>query len=143
MMVEDGSGIEACMILCDAAQVNSGKLYILGGGWDSCKPGMVMMGVAVIVRVPWGLTNRKFRWEMRLVDADGKQVTAGPPDSPVRFEGGFEVGRPPGVPRGIALAVPIAVNLGGVPLRPASSYSWDFYVDGERMGSTPFFTRES
>jgi hypothetical protein len=142
-MMGNANDIETCMILCDAAQVNSGKLYILGGGWDNCKPGMVMMGVAVIVRIPWDLTNRKFKWEMKLVDADGNQVTIGPPGNPVRFEGGFEVGRPPGVPKGINLAVPIAVNIGGIPLQPSSSYSWDFFVDGERLGSTPFFTRES
>jgi hypothetical protein len=141
-MMENVDSIETCMILCDAAQVNSGKLFILGGGWDNCGPGLAMMGVAVLVRIPWELTNRKFKWDLKLVDADGNQVTLGP-GGPVGFEGGFEVGRPPGVPKGINLTVPIAVNIGGVPLKPSGSYSWDLFVDGARLGSAPFFTRES
>ena len=128
------------MILCDAAQVSSGKLFILGGGWDNCSPGAAMMGVAVIVKIPWNLANRKFNWELKLVDADGNPVSAGP-ENRLGFGGGLEVGRPPGVPKGMDLSIPIAVNIGGVPLSPSSSYSWEFYIDGTRLGSVHFFTK--
>jgi hypothetical protein len=141
-MVDDNEAIEVCMVLCDAVQVSAGKLFILGGGWDNCSPGAATMGVAVIVKIPWAMSNRKFHWELKLMDADGNQVSMGP-DNRLGFEGGLEVGRPPGVPKGIDLSVPLAVNIGGVPLAPSSSFRWEFFVDGTRLGSAPFFTRDA
>ena len=49
----------------------------------------------------------------------------------IEVRGDFEVGRPPGVPMGASLDVPIAVNLPPLPVAPGNRYEWRLTVDGE------------
>ena len=87
------------LLVADSADVVNGKLYLLGGGWDSLKvpqlpgPPAVPFSVAVGIDVPWSLTNQKLRFSVDVLDADGGEV--------VQLVGGeFEVGRPPGLRAG-------------------------------------------
>lgn len=67
------------LILADSAQVIGNKLYLLGGGWDRVTinkgfPALHPMAVALSFRVPWEETNRKHKFEVEIVTADGKQI---------------------------------------------------------------------
>jgi hypothetical protein len=133
------------MLLCDAAQVAEGKLYILGGGWSVTGPMPVPSAVAIKVEVDWHEIARAHHWELFLEDADGRPVMIETPegDQPVEVRGDFSVAQPVGVPEGSPVDVPMAVNLGPLPLVPASRYTWRFVVDGESLpgASVSFTTR--
>jgi uncharacterized protein DUF6941 len=121
------------MLLCDAAQVADGKLFVLGGGWSITGPSMGPSAIALKLEVPWDQTNVQHHWELFLVDADGRPVTIQTDDGQQSIEvrGDFEVGRPPGLPMGSPLDVPIAVNLPPLPVEAGERYEWRLTVDGE------------
>src|SRR6266567_3613182 len=84
------------MLLCDAAQVADGKLFVLGGGWSITGATMGPSAIALKLEVPWDQTNVAHHWELYLVDADGRPVTIQTDDGQQAIEvrGDFEVGRP-------------------------------------------------
>src|SRR5436309_7202679 len=127
-------GMRATMMLCDAAQVADGKLYILGGGWSITGPDPAPSGLAIKIEVGWNEAEQGHHWELFLVDADGGDVTFDTPDGrqPVEIRGDFETGRPTGIPEGSPVDVPLAINLGPIPLTPGTRYTWRLVIDGEQ-----------
>ena len=115
-------------ILADAAQVSDGKLYILGGGWQIIGPQLTPFALAIIVGVPWTETNRRHKLVIKLLDADGKEVTLSGAPSPLEISTNFELGRPPGIVPGTRLNLPIAINLPPLPLS-AGTYEWVWLVN--------------
>ena len=108
------------MMLCDAAQVSDGKLYVLGGGWSMTGPDPVPSAIALKIDVGWHEAEAAHHWELFLEDADGRPVLVETPEGehPVEVRGEFTVGRPPGIPEGSPIDVALAVNLGPLPLTP-------------------------
>jgi hypothetical protein len=137
--------IRATPLLCDAAQAVGGKLYILGGGWNIIGPDPAPTAIAIYVEVSWDLTNVKHPWRLELLDADDQPVMVPTPmgEQPLVLEGMLEVGRPVGVQPGIGLGIPLAINLGPIPLAPASRYVWRLTIAGhsEDKWRLPFSTR--
>jgi hypothetical protein len=125
--------MKATILLADSAQAVDGKLYILGGGWSVTGPQPRPSALAVKIEVPWDQANRKHTWELSLLDADGKSVLVETPqgEQPVQVTGEFEVGRPPGVEPGVALDLPMAVEIGPLPLASGSRFVWRLSIDGE------------
>lgn len=121
------------MLLCDAAQVSEGKLHLLGGGWTVTGPGPVPSAIAMIVEVPWDLANTAIPFVLQLRDADGQPVSQPGPTGPmpVLVDAAIEVGRPPGVPAGTPLTVPLALSIPPLPLPPGERFSWELTVGGE------------
>jgi hypothetical protein len=107
------------MMLCDAAQVSDGKLYVLGGGWSMTGPDPVPSAIALKIDVGWHEAESSHHWELFLEDADGRPVLVDTPEGehPVEVRGEFTVGRPPGIPEG--------------PLVPGTRYTWRMAIDGE------------
>lgn len=137
--------IRATMLLCDAAQAVEGKLYILGGGWNTIGPDPAPTAIAMYVEIPWDMTNVKHPWRLELLDADDQPVEVPTPagDRPLVVEGEFEVGRPPGVTPGVGLGVPLAINVGPIALTPGRRYVWRLSIHGESNDNwrLPFSTR--
>ena len=122
------------LILADAAQVTSNKLYLLGGGWDRLTIGRPLpvthqMAVAAAFRVSWNETNQKHAFEIEVADADGAEVA--------KLGGQFEVGRPPGIPAGQDQRTQIAVNM-GLPLKRLGTYVVVARLNGEERRSFSF-----
>ena len=132
---------EVTVLLADFAQVADGKLYVLGGGWSLCGPGPFTHALAVKVGVPWTETNQGHQLEAVLVDEDLHPVALGEPPEEIRFVTEFEVGRPPGLPAGSLIDVPMAVNLGPLQLAPGRGYLWSVRIDGEEMERAGFRVR--
>lgn len=125
--------MKVTFLLADSAQAVNGKLYILGGGWSVTGPQPGPSALALKIEVPWNEANRKHEWRATLEDQDGTAVTVPTPagDQPVEVGGEFEVGRPPGVIEGTPLDLPIAVNIGPLPLQPGGRYCWRLQIDDE------------
>ena len=103
----DGMDIE-WLILADAAEVNGGKLYLLGEDSIQRRPlPQRHMALAVSISVPWAQTNERHRLTLDFMDEDGNRQA--------NVEGEFEVGRPPGAtagqPQRIQLALQAEVEL--------------------------------
>jgi len=122
------------LIVADAADAVGGKLYLLGGGWDRLLvpqlpgPPAASFAVAVGISVPWGLTNKKLRLSIDVLDADGGHVA--------QLAGGeIEVGRPPGIRVGVSQRLQVAV-----PAQPhfasAGRYAIQCAIDALILGST-------
>ena len=121
------------MMLCDAAQVADGKLYILGGGWSVTGPDPTPSAIALKIEVGWNEADSQHHWELFLVDADGREITVETPDGPqpIEIRGDFETGRPVGIPEGSPVDVPLAINLGPIPLPSGTRLTWRLVIDGE------------
>ena len=122
------------VILADAAQVVQGKLYVMGGGWAqvtvSTLPLTHNFAVAVAVRVPWHLTNRAASVTVEVVDEDTKEAAT--------IEGGFEVGRPPGMKPGQPQIAQFAASL-SVNFRRLGEYRVKATVNGDELiHNSPF-----
>ena len=125
------------MLLCDAAQVADGKLYILGGGWSITGPDATPSAVAIKLEVDWHEATEPHHWELFLVDADGQPVGIDTPDGTqlIEVRGDFEVGQPEGIPAGSPVDLPLAINIGPVPLPPGGRYTWRLTIDGQTDAS--------
>ncbi|MGQ0848616.1 MAG: DUF6941 family protein [Actinomycetota bacterium] len=69
-------------LLADAVQAVQGKLFILGGGWDTLYVGDFpvrhpSLAIALRVKVPWSAGARQLRVAVDLQDADGAQLLPG------------------------------------------------------------------
>jgi hypothetical protein len=133
------------MMLADHAQVADGKLYISGGGWVLGSPAGLTSAIALLFHVPWERTNHQTSFMLRLVDADGHQLSKQGPDGPLPIEvgGTFEVGRPVSVRPGSEINVPFAISTGMLQLPPGQQFSWQLEVDGRADVNwrLPFATR--
>lgn len=132
-------------LLADSAQAVGGKLYLLGGGWNVTGPGPTPMALAGVLELEWDEANRPRRCHIELLTEDGRPVTVPTPlgERPFELEVAVEVGRPAGTRAGTSFNLPIALNLGPVPLPPGGSYVWRFSIDGESRDEwrLPFTTR--
>jgi hypothetical protein len=137
--------IRATLLLADSAQAVGGKLYILGGGWNITGPSPVPSAIAMYVEIPWDLTNVKHPWRLELMDSDGQPVMIHTPVGEQAFvlQGELEVGRPPGTQPGVGLGVPMAINLGPIPLQAGGRYEWRLYINDttDENWRLPFSTR--
>lgn len=130
--------MEATLVLCDYAEAVNGKLYISGAGWSDIAaniPAPVALGV--MLNVPWDQANIPHRLAVDLMDQDGKNVLLGDPPAPLAQGGAFEVGRPPGVPRGIFLPVVFAIRWPLLPI-PPGSYAFTLTVDDQEVARVSF-----
>lgn len=127
------------LLLADGAQVQGGKLYVLGGGWDRLQfpsyPSTLPIGLAFGVRVPWNEANRKHSFVIRGMSTDGN-------DELFRAEGEFEVGRPPGVPQGMSQIFQMAATL-PLNIPKPGTYVVEAEIDsGKARRHLPFFAVE-
>ena len=139
----DRNQFRGSILLCDSAQVQGGKLYLLGGGWSRIVRLQVPLNMAIAVRllVPWHETNKKHDLKIALLDADNKPVRPKLPELPpdeagFEIRGNFEAGRPPGISQGSFLDSPIALNF-QIDLEPGD-YVWELAVNGHPLDHYPF-----
>ena len=121
------------LILADAAQVNGGKLYLLGGGWDQLNvasfPVQQRMGLAASFLVPWNETNLRREVELTMVTEDGEEM--------LKINGQVEVGRPAGIPAGSEQRAQMAAEM-GVEFKKRGVYSIIAKIDGEEAARIAF-----
>jgi len=69
-------------LLADAVQAVQGKLFVLGGGWDTLYVTAFparhpSLAIGVRIRVPWSATGTSTRISVELQDADGGNLLPG------------------------------------------------------------------
>jgi hypothetical protein len=128
------------LLLCDFAEVADRKLSVLGGGWVFKAFGSPM-AVGAIIEIPWEETDRPHRWTLRLLDADGYDVSlptiaqpatsSEPQLQPVQVSGQIDLGGlPPDYPEAIPLNLALAVNFGPVALPAGQRFTCALEIDG-------------
>jgi hypothetical protein len=121
------------VILCDSAQVQGHKLYMLGGGWSQITarqlPTQHGLAVAAGILVPWMETNVKHQFQLQVRAEDGGVLA--------QAQGEFEQGRPPGLPPGSAQRFMVALNL-SIRIEKACEAVVELSLDGALAKTVPF-----
>lgn len=135
------------LLLADAAEDANGKVSALGLGWTVTSTPTPPMAIVVLLDIGWDETNRDIDLHLGLFDADGRPVTVPGPfgDQPLEVSAKAQAGRPPGVPPGTEMRMPLTVALGpGLPLTPGQRYEWRARLDGHHeVGWNAAFTVRS
>lgn len=144
-----GAGIETitagirvdCFMLADAAQESGGKLYVLGGGWDTVfAPALPIrphsLAVVAKLSVPWTEANRPRAFRIEVRDPDTGLDTL-----PRPLEGQFNVGRPVAALPGDDLTIVAAITMNGVEFHKTGTYSFRLLIDGEEHAVTKLSAR--
>lgn len=145
-----GASFTAQAMLCDSAVAVDGKLYVQGGGWNVVAapklPFVVpRIGIALLLGVPYGATDREHQLSVGLADEDGEQLPLGPMQDSGRLTHitvGFGVGRPALIAPGDSQLVPIALNIDGYTLTRPGGYAFAITVDGTEVTRLQFRVHE-
>ena len=130
------TSMDVTLLLCDWAEEINGKLYIMGAGWSQLRMATpANMSLAAKIDVPWDQTNKRHKVSAILLTEDGQEVNAD--GKPIRIDGEFEVGRPPGVTPGNPLDAPLTLRFEQLAL-PTGGYRWSFEIDGQESASASF-----
>lgn len=139
--------MKVMMMLADFAQAVNGKLYIMGGGWSLTGPMPNPSAIAIKIEVPWDEANRKHNLKLELMDSDDRPVLVPAParNTPLTISCDFEVVRPAGIVQGTPIDVPIAFNMGPIPLESGKRFVWKLSIDGNAKDEwqLAFSTRQS
>jgi hypothetical protein len=125
-----------CALLCDAVTVREGLLHMLGGGVTRVHrrgypAALSPLSLAVRILVHPTEIDRTHQLEVRLQDADGKEVA--------KVDVQFGVADPGSVEPGEELSVPLPLTMPSqIALPHAGRYSFEFLIDGIHQLSVPF-----
>lgn len=126
-----------CFMLADGAQEAAGKLYVLGGAWDTLTARSyptVFPTLALVIKlaVGWNETNRPIATRIDCVDEDGVSILGQP------MQGTLNVGRPPQAVPGDEIGVRLAITFNSLQVPRAGRYAFILEADGEELARTGF-----
>jgi uncharacterized protein DUF6941 len=137
--------MEATLILCDYAQVNGGKLYVVGAGINLLvtptvsPPYPINVWLGALVTVPWSAHNLPHSLKIYVTTEDGATVPITQPadaNAGTRDEGGFlaefNAGRAPHMTPGESSLMPLAVPL-HAPHPNIGGYVATLEIDGKKL----------
>jgi hypothetical protein len=128
-------------LLADAVQVVQGKLYVLGGGWDTLfvadfPARYPSLGLGLRVRVPWSWTDQVLVIGVDLQDEDGGRVLPTPPVAQ-----GVKVARPQGIPEGSDIGVARSFTFNNLSFPSSGAYSFVVMLNNEVASRLRFSVR--
>lgn len=120
--------------LADGADVAQGKLFVLGGAFDTIHvPSLPAMHpiLAVVLRLLLGPNDldRKHALEILLLDADAKHIASA--------KGELMVQKSPDSPPGWKQAVILPLRFFNVPFQAAGHYSIEILTNGQMVKAIP------
>jgi len=126
-------------MLADSAQVSAGKLFVLGGAFDTINarafPAAVRgLSVVLVAEIGPGDRNRDLPIAIRLLDEDGTSLG-------VESRGMMRVGAPSTLPAGASSLVPLVASFLGVRFAKPGGYVFIVEHEGEELGRIPFRVR--
>jgi hypothetical protein len=122
------------LILADAAQVVGGKLYLMGGGWDTLQvsgqfPQGRHVGIAASFRVPWNETNQRHGVMVQILSEDGEELA--------KINAQLEVGRPAGIPAGSDQRAQFAAEM-NLQFKSPGTYVLQAQIEGQEPVRSTF-----
>lgn len=125
--------------LADAAQVTAGKLYVLGGAFDTITARSFpavhrSVAVVLVVEVGPGDRNRDLPIRIELLDEDGGELG-------IESQGNLRVGAPSALPAGASSLVPLVSAFGNIRFPAAGGYVFRISHDETELGRIPFRVR--
>ncbi len=126
-------------MLADAAQVSAGKLFVLGGGFDTITAGEFpalhrSLSLALVAEVGPADRNRQLDITIRLLNEDGGELG-------VESKGTFRVGSPAALPAGASSLVPLVANFLGIRFPDPGGYVFVIEHEGDELARVPFRLR--
>lgn len=123
-------------MLADAAQVQSGKLFVLGGGFDTISVKSLPathrnLSIAMVAEVGPEDRQRDLELHISLIDEDGQSVG-------VEAKGMLRVGAPPNLPPGSPSVVPIVSPFHNINFAEAKGYVFVVSLDGQELARIRF-----
>ncbi len=125
--------------LADAAQVTAGKLYVLGGAFDTITARSFpavhrSLAVVLVADVGPGDRNRDLPIRIQLLDEDGGELG-------VESHGNLRVGAPSALPAGASSLVPLVSAFGNVRFPDPGGYVFRISQADHELGRIPFRVR--
>ena len=119
-------------MVADAVQAVGGKLYVLGGGWDtlwvsSFPARHPSIGIGMRIRVPWSHID-EFLLSVDLVDEDGKSLFGGK-----RFSQRIKVTRRAGRPAGSDTGITRAFTFNNLVFPKPGGYAFPILVESSEV----------
>jgi hypothetical protein len=123
-------------MLADGAQVQSGKLFVLGGGFDTISVRKLpathrSLSLAMVAEVGPDERQQDLELIVQLVDEDGAEVG-------VTAKGKLRVGAPPNLPPGSPSVVPIVSPFHNVTFPEAKGYAFVISMNGTELTRVKF-----
>ena len=123
-------------MLADAAQVQGGKLFVLGGGFDTISARTLpivhrSLALAMVAEVEPDERHRDLEISIRLVDEDGQGLD-------VEAKGKLRVGAPPNLPPGSTSIVPIVSPFHNIEFPEAKGYAFVIDFEGDELARVRF-----
>jgi hypothetical protein len=123
-------------MLADAAQVQGGKLFVLGGGFDTISARTLPvvhrnLTVALVAEVDPDERHRNLEIMITLIDEDGRELG-------VEAKGKMRVGAPPNLPPGSSSIVPIVSPFYNVRFEEAKGYAFIVSYEDEELARITF-----
>ena len=123
-------------MLADSAQVQGGKLYVLGGGFDTISTKQVPvvhrnLALALVAEVGPEERHRDLEMAITLMDEDGQPVG-------VEAKGKLRVGAPPNLPPGASSVVPMVSPFFNLKFDEAKGYAFIVEFEGEEIARVRF-----
>ena len=128
-------------MLADAARVESGKLYVHGGGWDritasgfpSTHPGLA---VVLVFRIEYDEALNDIPVSVTLETEDGEPM--GP-----KMDGMISAGHPPGTKRGAPAFHPLSITLNGLLFEEPGGFQFRVSSNDQELVRIPFSVQEA
>lgn len=134
--------------LADSVVRSEGKLYVQGAGWNRITASLFpavhdRIGIGLLFNVEPGGSNDPHRFEIRLEDGEGKEMSFGaapssadqPGDAVNRIGGEFTTGSRE---QNEEQLVAMAININGMSFARPSAYRFVVSVDGTDVKALPF-----
>jgi hypothetical protein len=123
-------------MLADAAQVQSGKLFVLGGGFDTISVRALpathrSVSLAMVAEVRPDERHQDLDLKVQLVDEDGAELG-------LVAKGKLRVGAPPNLPPGSPSLVPIVSPFHNVTFPEAKGYAFVVSVNDAELARVRF-----
>jgi len=123
-------------MLADSAQVQSGKLYVLGGGFDTISVRSLPsvhrnLTLAMVAEVGPDERQRDLELTVQLVDEDGAEIG-------VVAKGQLRVGAPPNLPPGSPSVVPIVTPFHNITFPEAKGYAFVVSLNDTELARIKF-----
>ena len=123
-------------MLADSAQVQGGKLYVLGGGFDTISARSLpvvhrSLTLAMVAEVEPEERHRDLEIAISLVDEDGHSLD-------IEAKGKLRVGAPPNLPPGATSIVPIVSPFHNVQFAEAKGYAFVVSFEDQEIARVRF-----